>query len=343
VDGGEWRVKSGRWRVEGGELRVACVGRGIRMKRSDCCLLCVLFLVVGCGRQREPEGSAEDAVRPVVYTTFYPTEYFVERIGGGHVDVVCPVPDDADAIFWTPDDVAIWAYQQADLIVLNGAGFSKWVGKVSLPESRIVDSAAALSGSFIQFGGAKLHSHGPTGEHAHEGVDGHTWVDPVNAIAQAGAIRDALSTRWPAWKVDFERGYAELVSDLKALSQRLAAFRDMPGSPRMLASHPAYNYIARRYGWNMENLDLDPMGVPSVDAVAAIRARLDRHPATYLIWESEPSREVADHMRSELGLASIVFSPCELLAAVQRNAGEDYLSVMRGNLARLSIVFEEGE
>ena len=64
-----------------------------------------------------PATAADD--RPVVYTTFYPTQYLTQRIGGDLIEVVNPVPENADPIFWEPTREDLRAYQRADLIVLT--------------------------------------------------------------------------------------------------------------------------------------------------------------------------------------------------------------------------------
>jgi len=74
----------------------------------------------------------------------YPLKYFAERIGGPHVKVILPVPSGQDPVYWTPTIADITAYQQSDLILLNGAGYAKWVKKVSLPRSKTVDTSRQL-------------------------------------------------------------------------------------------------------------------------------------------------------------------------------------------------------
>ena len=66
-----------------------------------------------------------------VYVVNYPLKYFAERIGGDHVEVVFPAPAGIDPVYWIPDIPSIIAYQQADLILINGANYAKWVDKVS--------------------------------------------------------------------------------------------------------------------------------------------------------------------------------------------------------------------
>jgi hypothetical protein len=177
------------------------------------------------------------------------------------------------------------------------------------------------------------------GEHAHEGLDGHTWMDPVNAKIQANEIKNALKKRFPEHEGAFEKGFAALAKDLDALDEKLkvyqAAYKDEP----LLASHPAYNYIARRYGWNIKNLDLDPKEMPSDEVFQGIKDILKRYPARHLIWEAYPTKAIADRMRNELGLISIEFSPCELLSEHAQHSGSDYMSVMRRTLDNISVVF----
>ncbi|MDA0838211.1 MAG: zinc ABC transporter substrate-binding protein [Planctomycetota bacterium] len=315
----------------------------------------LLLLAAGCGGQKPGSSAAEkqtqaepNASTPAmgstssrnrtVYTTFYPTQYFAERIGGVHIKVVCPVPEDEDAIFWMPDAKAIQAYQAAALIIVNGAGFEKWVMKVSLPESRLVDTARPFKDQFVRFEDAVTHSHGKAGEHSHEGIDGHTWLDPVQAKIQANEILKALLKAFPEFGTDFREGFENLAKDLDLLN---AGFKEseknLKGLP-LLASHPAYNYIARRYGWNVTNLNLEPTKVPSEAQMKEIAEIQKKHPARHILWESAPLDEIARKMKTELGLESIEFSTCELLSEADRKAGIDYLSVMKQNLKNVQVI-----
>jgi zinc transport system substrate-binding protein len=293
--------------------------------------LIVFAVVAGCG----DGGStpADDAGgKPVVMTTFYPTLYFTQRIAGDLVTATCPVPEDEDAIFWQPDEETVGRYQAADLIVVNGAEFEKWVAKVSLPASRVVNTAKPFEKDFIRFEKAVTHSHGPAGKHAHVGIDGHTWVDPVNAKVQATQIHAALRKLLPDEKEKLDAGLASLLADLDELN---AGFGALSGRPPLLASHPAYNYIAKRYGWDLANLNLDPETMPSDEEFTKIAGILETHPAKFLLWEADPKPEIAARFRDELSIESVTFSPCELMSAEDLAAGEDYLSVMKANLAAM--------
>ncbi len=280
--------------------------------------------------------AAGGARRPVVYTTFYPTTWFAERIGGERVSVVCPVPEGEDPIFWKPARETIQAYQRADLVLVNGASFERWVFQVSLPRATLVDTARPLRGELLVYESSTEHSHGREGAHSHTGVDGHTWLDPQNAKVQAGEIHQAFVRLLPERAEELGQRCAALAADLDGLDQSLRQLAVRIGQESLYASHPAYNYLARRYGLSVVSLDLDPEEMPGPEALAEIAARLAAAPARILLWEAAPLPEISARLRADLGLESVEFSPCELLGAEARRAGEDYLTVMRRNVANLA-------
>ena len=173
------------------------------------CLLLPVALLTSC--QPDPIPSAP-LTPNTVYTTFYPTTDWTRQIVGSQLEVVCPLPEDADAIYWQPSPEIIAAYQGAALVVVNGAEFEKWVEKVSLPRGRTVDTARGFEKEFVTYESV-THSHGPEGEHTHEGIDGHTWVDPLLAARQAEAILAALVKHFPAHEETFRKNHAELARE----------------------------------------------------------------------------------------------------------------------------------
>ncbi len=292
-----------------------------------------LFLIAlaACNKSAKTDTAAQESDE--VFATFYPITFFAGRIAGDAVPVVCPLPGDADPIFWKPSREQLAAYQSAALILTNGASFEKWLQTASLSPSKLVDTGAAFAGDLVRYEEAVEHRHGPSGDHSHEGIDGHTWLDPVNAIAQAEAIRTALSKRWPEHADGFATNCKALTADLQELQSRFESLGELPP---LLASHPAYNYLAERFGWDIDNLDLDPESMPTEDQLADIAKRLETHRAPIILWEAEPLPAIAAKLESDFGLRSVVFSPCELLSIEAARSGEDYLSVMEANLDRLA-------
>ncbi len=259
----------------------------------------------------------------------YPLKYFTERLAGSHLQVVYPVPADEDPAFWKPKDDDIAAFQQADLIIMNGATYSKWADKVTLPRRKTVDTAAGFKDKFVVVANATKHSHGPGGEHSHSGTAFTTWLDLQQAIAQAQAVSEALAKKLPDAKEEIEKNFAALRADIEALDARLLAAGKKLGNQPLVASHPVYQYLARRYALNLKDVLWEPEEVPTAEQMADLKKLVASHPAKWMIWEGEPAKESVAKVQN-LGLQSIVFDPCG-------NTPEsgDWLSVMKDNVAAL--------
>jgi len=265
-------------------------------------------LLCGCGSSKTMNNGTTQKTdgKPVVLASFYPLQFFAERIAGDLADISCPLPADADPVYWKPADADIKALQEADLILLNGAGFEKWAATTVLPDDAVVRTADAITEPLMTYADAVVHTHGDGSTHAHEGADGHTWMDPMMALVQAQSVHDALAARLPdEHKTTLKKNFDALAGELRQLD---AAFKEIKPSGVLFAEHPAYQYPARRYGWQIEHVDIE-------------------HPPAkktgLLLWEGEPSKKLP-------GFSNLVFSPCE-----SAPESGDYLSVMRDNLARL--------
>ena len=296
-----------------------------------------LLIVLGIGACSEQGASTGDkatvkhsAAQLSVYVVNYPLGYFAERIGGPHVKVTFPAPTDVDPAFWKPDAAQIAAYQKADLILLNGASYAKWVRRVSLPSSRMVDTSAGFADDYIPISGQTTHNHGPGGEHRHGDVAFTTWLDPLQAIVQAKAIRDALIRLRPKVSGDFEQRFAALETDLRELDERLAAAVAAGDSQPLVVSHPVYQYFIRRYGIDGYAVHWEPDAMPTAEQWQELGRLLAQHPARLMVWEGTPDPQTVAELKVR-GLDSVVFDPCGNLPD-----DGDYLSVMGDNLRRLS-------
>jgi zinc transport system substrate-binding protein len=280
-----------------------------------------------------PYGAwAKDALS--VYVVNYPLKYFAERVGGDHVDVEFPAPKGTDPAYWIPNIATIGAYQQADLLILNGASYAKWVDKVSLPRSKMVDTSRSFKDSYITIKEAVTHSHGAEGEHAHEGAAFTTWLDLDLAARQAKAIATAYARKKPEVKSTFQKNYAALEKDLMALDQDIMQTVSKNPSMPLIASHPVYDYFSRRYGLNMKSVHWEPDEVPTDEQCIELQGILKDHPAEWMIWEGEPNTSAVAKLKS-MGINSLVFDPCGNVPA-----HGDFLRVMRQNAENLKAAFQ---
>lgn len=271
---------------------------------------------------------------PTVYVVNYPLKYFTQRIAGDHVQVVFPAPPDEDPAFWKPDVETISAFQAADLIVINGATYAKWLEKTSLPKAKVVNTSAGFQDQYIEIKDSVTHSHGPAGEHAHTGTAFTTWLNFRFAAQQAKAIEAALSRLLPAQQPTFAKQYASLEKDLMALDTRLEALVASQRTQPLVASHPVYQYFATRYGLNVQSVLWEPEVMPEDDQWKTLQALLAKHPAKWMLWEGESLAASVKKLQT-LGVQSLVFDPCG-------NTPEqgDFLSVMQQNVVNLRQAFQ---
>jgi zinc transport system substrate-binding protein len=271
-------------------------------------------------------GTATDTPRLRIVASNYPLAYFAERIGGSRVRVEMPVPAGEDPSYWKPNAQAVGEIQKAELLLLNGADYEKWLPKVSLSKFKLADTSLGFKNSYIRIENAVTHSHGLGGAHSHDGLANTTWLDFAQAQQQAEAAAQAMARKRPELKTVFMENLKSLQSDLAELDIQLkAAVSNRP----LLGSHPVYQYLARRYGLNMRNMHWEPNEMPSPTEWEGLNALLAVHPAKAMLWEAQPSAEIATKLKT-LEVDSLVFDPC-----ANRPEVGDFLEVMKRNLENL--------
>jgi zinc transport system substrate-binding protein len=278
--------------------------------------------------------SSGAADKLTVYVVNYPLQYFAQRIGGEHVNVVFPAPADNDPAYWMPDTKTISDYQKADLILLNGAGYAKWINKATLPRFRMIDTSAGFKDRYIETTEVLTHSHGSEGEHAHESLAFTIWIDFSLAARQAQSIAEALSRKRPEMRDAFQKKFQELEQDLLKLDRNLKSLVSKDPSRPLVVSHPVYDYFARRYELSIRSVHWEPDEIPTNEQMMELNRILKAHPAKWMIWEGEPLPESVQQLQA-LGVESLVFDPCG-----NKPEQGDFLDVMQQNFANLRPAFQ---
>jgi zinc transport system substrate-binding protein len=289
--------------------------------------ICIVVLITMLWMQSISFASSSTPLS--IYTVNYPLAYFAERIGGDHVEVVFPAPADVDPAYWMPDKETISRYQRADLILLNGAHYAKWIEKVALPRAKMVNTSRKFKDRYIRMAAALTHSHGTEGEHAHEDAAFTLWLDFSQAAKQAKAIEKALSRKLPEQSSMFRNNLAALENDLLGLDRQITEIVSIDKNKPLLASHPVYDYLQNRYTLNLKSLHWEPDEEISYRQWNELQETLQNHPAQWMIWEGEPMQKSVEKLQ-ESGIHSLVFDPCG-----NRPDKGDFLTVMQANIENL--------
>lgn len=302
------------------------------MVLAGCLFLSSCFDLADNGE--EASGSAEKSSgKPVVHVTNYPLFYFAERIGGDRIELFFLAGEKkGDPSFWKPTDEEVLQMQGADLILINGATYEKWMDLVSLPTNSTYDTSDAFAGEFLSSGEVITHSHGEGGEHTHGGIAGTTWMDFQQAIWQAEEVHRALCEFDPENEPAYTEGFNSLADELDALHQefKMAGLRlkEVP----LVGSHPVYQYLARRYYLGIESVHWEPYAAPGEEGINELREILETHPAPWMIWEGAPIDESVKLLEG-MGIESVVIDPCG-----NRPDTGDWMTVMRQNLENLKSI-----
>ena len=267
-----------------------------------------------------------------IFASNYPLSYFAERISGNSEIVIFPEID-GDPAFWEPKPADIITMQQADIILLNGATYEKWQTVVSLPKRKVVDTSKAFRTQYIIMEEAVDHAHGPSGAHSHSGTAFTTWIDLSQAAFQAKAIKDAMAKQKVSSEEVLNRNFESLIEDLRVLDTQINKMAQGHSKVPLIASHPVYQYFARRYGLNIKAVMWEPDAFPDEQMWTHLKEIVKEHPAKWMIWEGDPLPQSVAKLK-EMGIESIVFDPCG-----NRPDSGDFISVMRQNVANLKKVF----
>jgi zinc transport system substrate-binding protein len=303
------------------------------MRTVQSFLVFALLSLVACGQGTGTLTVSSDAGTaprsPQIYTVNYPLAWAAQQLVEEWGEVRFPAPADVDAAFWQPDMGRIAAYQQADLILLNGANYARWISRVSLPDNRLVDTSRLFGDQLIALDSGPVHSHGPEGDHSHGELAFTVWLDLGLYQQQLQAVAAAVAGKLPQQSDSIAARASELIGELATMDRELIKLGNQFNGAPVLYSHPVYQYFERRYQFNGRPLHWEPDQSPSQQDWSELRALLQQHPAAVMLWEDEPMPQTRAGLK-ELGVETVVFRPMG-----NRPVAGYFLSGMSANIERL--------
>lgn len=265
-------------------------------------LLAATVCLVGCSQSDKPD----DRASPFIVASVYPLVWAAEEIGGKVglrvVNLTRPGAEPHD-VELSPRDVE--AVRDAALVLYVGAGFQPAVedaveGRERRPSLDVL---------------------------GREESDPHVWLDPVRFAEVVEELGAAIGSPVTA------RDVAGAVRDLDSEYRRGLAQCERR---TLVTSHRAFGQLAERY--DLTELSLagrSPEAEPSPRELERLINDVRASGATTVFAEPLVSDRLAETVAREAGIEVAVLDPIEGLSQERLNAGEDYLTVMRTNLAAL--------
>lgn len=277
-----------------------------------------------------------------VVASFYPMYFFAQEIGGEKAEVKNITPAGAEPHEYEPTPQDLVAIQNSDLLVLNGAGLEPWSTDVlaSIPAEKVVIAGE----TFATLEGEEHEEHEEEADHEGEEehiTDPHVWLSPELAIKIVDRIEQGFAKADPTNASYYADNAASLKSRISALDTEYKQGLARCSSKDIVTSHAAFGYLAAEYGLHQVSIaGLSPEEEPSAQELAEVADFAKKNKVKYIFFESLISPKLSQTIATEVGAQTLVLDPIEGIAADDLAAGQDYLTVMRSNLANLKVALQ---
>ncbi|MEE2640826.1 MAG: metal ABC transporter substrate-binding protein [Planctomycetota bacterium] len=303
------------------------------------CLPLLLLLATGCQAPTNKSEVSPNRGPKTVFVANEPIRYFVERISGRGIAsqelrILVPEVGDGSPSEWQPSSGEISRIQEADLILLPGAGYSGWTAFVALPASRVVSLSDAFAERLIPLEDAFVHRHGPQGEINHKKKAVFTWLDLDLARMQARTLMEALVELLPDHREELESNHRELSLELQQLDQQYHQVGQALEGQALVAVQPLYQYLADRYGLDIAGVPLDLSQPWTHERQQEVALVLSRKKAVCLMGAKDLSGEERKKVRQSFALPYIRLKAADSLAADDG----DWMDQIRDNLRQLESI-----
>lgn len=300
--------------------------------------LVFLFVITGCHKNEAPK-TATTSPKLKVIATVYPVYEFVRQVGGDKVEVSMLVPVGAEPHDWEPSAKDLVKIREAKVVFFHGAGFESWSGKLLNKDSLGSTQAIEISKGIPLMKQEEEEEHEQSHGHGHNHdaeTDPHVWLDPLLAQQQVKNIAAALGNIDAENKEYYNANAQRYIAELESLHKEYQTALADVKQRSFVTNHAAFGYLAARY--NLKQLSimgLAPDAEPTPDRMAKLVRTVRENKLKYVFAETVVSSKLADTIARETGAGVLLLHPIDQLTENEWKAGQNYLSLMRANLANL--------
>jgi zinc transport system substrate-binding protein len=271
-----------------------------------------------------------------VVAAFYPLQYVARRVAGDRSEVTNLTQPGAE-----PHDLEIPPKETAEIVdadlVVHEKDFQPAVDD-AIAQNATGETLDAAKVAGLEAPDHLGHDHGsgePDGHdgHDHGDLDPHFWQDPVRLAAVGDAVAEKLGEVDPPHAAGYAARAADLRADLESLDDDYEQGLARCERSTVVVSHDAFGYLAK-YGLDLEPIvGLSPGAEPTPADLARLQDLIRAEGITTVFSERLVSPRLSQSLADDLEITTAVLDPIEGLS--DRTADQDYLSLMRQNLAAL--------
>ena len=233
-----------------------------------------------------------------------PQKYFVERIGGDHVEVTVMVGPGESPATYEPKASQLAGLASADVYFTTGVSYERtWMKRIKGVKSNlsVVDTTQGIS--FLDTPGCSHAGH----EHG-EGHDPHVWLSPRRVEQQATLICQTLSGLAPAHADLFAKNLESFANDLRQLDREIADALSGLERRTLLVFHPVWTYFAHDYELNLIPVEIGGQEPSARELAGVIRLALEKGVTTVLA-QPEFSTRSAELVARQVDGKVLLLSP----------------------------------
>ncbi len=291
----------------------------------------------GTGRADHPgervDLSQSDTMQLVA--SFYPLAEIARAVTGPFAQVRTLVPPGVEPHDYEPAPQDIRQVREADVLVLLGDHLEPLTERILAEAGGPPRLELAKDLELIHEDTESAHSHGRRSGPAQP--DPHVWLSPRRMALMTEAAGDGLAAM-DTLRGEFFRENAKVYADsLRELDTAYQVGLKGCEKDAVLATHQAYNYLARDYGF--EVIALGGMSHAHEPSPGDIRRLIDtarRLGLRHVLREASTNERLASAIAQEIGGVDLEFDP----AVGSAEGPTNYLVTMRNNLIVLRRALE---
>lgn len=300
----------------------------MKFKKILCIILSFLICVMcsACG------GSNSNKKLKLV-TSFYPIYIMTLNITDGvdNVELTNMVDQSVGCLHnFTLSTNDMKNLENADAIIINGAGMEGFVSKIveQTPNIKVIDSSKGVELKTDMFSHHHHDDEEEEEEHLHTDINSHIWVSIKNYIKQVENISNSIMAMDPDNKDKYLENTNKYIEKLNNLYNEMQNDLDGITNRDIITIHNDFMYFADDFGLNVVGIiNQEDDTQPNAKEVSEIISLINETGVQALFVEPQYSRSVADTIANETNVKVRVLDPC-VSGEISKDA---YINIMKQN------------